>query len=128
MCLNNFRHELSTALMAQTFEGFNDLCTKAHDMELHLSKRRKPRIGDRLETSATAMVETKKRGPVVIGARKPNDVRKTSMKERLEKKYSFADDLVEDLFEDLIEQKLIALPEVKRPHEKGRTEDRKSVV
>ncbi|KAF7149768.1 hypothetical protein RHSIM_Rhsim02G0166900 [Rhododendron simsii] len=25
MCLNNFRHELSTALMAQTFEGFNDL-------------------------------------------------------------------------------------------------------
>lgn len=33
MCLNNFRHGLSIALMAQTFEGFNDLGTKAHDME-----------------------------------------------------------------------------------------------
>ena len=47
------------------------------------------------------------------------------MKERLEKKYSFMDDLVEDLFEDLLEQKLIALPEVKRPHEVGKTNDPK---
>ncbi|KAH7851205.1 hypothetical protein Vadar_008576 [Vaccinium darrowii] len=68
MSLNNFRHELSTTLMAQTFEDFNDLCTKAHDMELHLSKRRRPRVVDRLETSMTATVETKKGGPIVVGA------------------------------------------------------------
>lgn len=42
MCLNNFRHDLSTILMTQTFEGFNDLCTKTHDKELHLTKRKKP--------------------------------------------------------------------------------------
>lgn len=38
MCLNNFR--LSTALMVQTFEGFNGLCTRANDMELHLNKEK----------------------------------------------------------------------------------------
>ncbi|KAH7855354.1 hypothetical protein Vadar_023999 [Vaccinium darrowii] len=121
MCLNNFRHELSTALMAQTFEGFNDLCTKAHDMELHLSKRRRPRVVDRLETSTAAAVETKKGGPIVVAAQKPKETKKATMKERLEKNYSFTDDLVEDMFEDLLEQKLITLPEVKRPHEEGKT-------
>lgn len=50
MCLNNFRNNLSTNLMAQTFEGFNDLCTKAHDMELHSIRernhpKRAPRLG-----------------------------------------------------------------------------------
>ncbi|KAH7863544.1 hypothetical protein Vadar_018896 [Vaccinium darrowii] len=109
------------ALRAQTFEGFNDLCTKAHDMELHLSKRRRPRVVDRLETSTAATVETKKGGPIVVGAQKPKETKKATMKERLEKNYSFTDDLVEDMFEDLLEQKLITLPEVKRPHEEGKT-------
>ncbi|KAG5556090.1 hypothetical protein RHGRI_006649 [Rhododendron griersonianum] len=125
MCLNNFRHELSTALMAQTFEGFNDLCTKAHDMELHLGKRRRPRVVDRLETSVAAIVETKKRVPVVVGGQRPKETKKATMKERLEKKYSFTDDLVEDMFEDLLEQKLITLPDVKRPHEEGKKNDPK---
>lgn len=62
MCFNNFRHELSTALMAQTFEGFNDLCTKAHDMELHLAKRRRPRAVERVEPSTAATIETRKKG------------------------------------------------------------------
>ncbi|KAH7849922.1 hypothetical protein Vadar_025006 [Vaccinium darrowii] len=121
MCRNNFRHELSTVLMAQTFEGFNDLWTKAHDMELHLSKRRRPRVVDRLETSMTVLVETKKGGPIVVGAPKPKEAKKATMKERLENNYSFIDDLVEDMFEDLLEKKLITLPEVKRPHEEGKT-------
>lgn len=42
MFLENSRHDLSKALMAQTFQGFNDVCRKAHDMELHLNKRKKP--------------------------------------------------------------------------------------
>lgn len=41
MCRNNFRHYLSTTLMPQTFEGFNNLCTKAHDIEIQLNKRNK---------------------------------------------------------------------------------------
>ncbi|KAG8376466.1 hypothetical protein BUALT_Bualt09G0066400 [Buddleja alternifolia] len=40
MCLNNLKHELSVHLMPQTFDGFNDLCTKAHDLETHMGKRR----------------------------------------------------------------------------------------
>lgn len=121
MCFNNFRHELSTAPMPQTFEGFNDLCTKARDMELHLSKRRRTRIIDRLETSIAASVETKKGGPILVGAQRPKEIKKATMKESLEKNYSFTDDLVEDMFEDLLEQKLITLPEVKRPHEERKT-------
>lgn len=42
MCLNNFRHDLSTALMDQMFKGFYNLCAKAHDIEVHLNKKRKP--------------------------------------------------------------------------------------
>nr|KUM45286.1 hypothetical protein ABT39_MTgene3459 [Picea glauca] len=42
MCMNNFRHDLSSILLPQTFKGFDDLCTKAHDVEAHLSKRRRP--------------------------------------------------------------------------------------
>lgn len=38
MCLTNFRYDLSTTLMIQTFEGFKDLCTKAYDMEIYLNK------------------------------------------------------------------------------------------
>ncbi|KAG5528413.1 hypothetical protein RHGRI_029178 [Rhododendron griersonianum] len=101
------------------------ICTKAHDMELHLGKRRRPRVVDRLETSVAAIVETKKRVPVVVGAQRPKETKKATMKERLEKKYSFTDDLVEDMFEDLLEQKLITLPDVKRPHEEGKKNDPK---
>lgn len=41
MGLNNSRHNLSTVLMSQTFEGFNDLWKMAHDMEIHLNKCKK---------------------------------------------------------------------------------------
>lgn len=34
--------ELTTALTTRTFEGFNDLCTKTHYMELQSNKRKKP--------------------------------------------------------------------------------------
>lgn len=34
--LNNFWHDLSKASVDQNFEGFNDLWTKIHDMEIHL--------------------------------------------------------------------------------------------
>lgn len=40
MYLNNFWHNLSTVL-TQTLEGFNDLCIKAHDLEIHLNKWKK---------------------------------------------------------------------------------------
>ena len=71
MCLNNFRHELSTALMAQTFEGFNDRSTQAYDMELHLAKRRRFRAVEGVKSSIVAIVETRKKGFVVVGVKKP---------------------------------------------------------
>lgn len=40
MCVKKFRHNLSTTLMPQTFEGFNNLCTKEHNIEIHLNKRK----------------------------------------------------------------------------------------
>ena len=123
--LNNFRDDLSTAVIAQTFEGFNDLCTKAHDMELHLSKRRRSRNIEKFEASTIAVVEANKKTAIIVGAKKPKDAKKISMKERIEKKYSFTDDLVEDLFKDFLEQKLITLLDVKRPYEVGKMNDPK---
>ncbi|CAL5425633.1 unnamed protein product [Camellia sinensis] len=130
MCLNNFRHELSTALMAQTFEGFNDLCTKAHDMELHLAKRRRPRAVERVESSTAATIETRKKGPVVVGAKKPKEFKKVTMKERLEKNilswmiwsktylkicWSKKCFVLKDKIQELLDSKIIELP----PQEKA---------
>lgn len=36
---DNFQHDLSTNIMAQTFEGFKYLYMKAPDMKIHLNKR-----------------------------------------------------------------------------------------
>lgn len=41
MCLNNLMQDLSTILIPQSFEGFIDLWTKAHDIEIHLNKLKK---------------------------------------------------------------------------------------
>lgn len=122
--MNNFRHDLSSILLPQTFKGFDDLCTKAHDVEAHLSKRRRPRGADRLESSTAAVVETKK-SPVVVGGKKSKETKKMTIKERKEKKDSFSDDMIEDLFDDLLQQNWIALPEIKRPHEVGKVDDPK---
>lgn len=86
---------------------------------------------EKVETSA--VVETKNKAPMVvgnkapmmIGANKPRDAKKVSMKERMEKNYSFTNDLVEDLFENLLEQNLIFLLEVKRPYEVGKIDNPK---
>ncbi|KAH7851388.1 hypothetical protein Vadar_010853 [Vaccinium darrowii] len=51
-----------------------------------------------------AAVETKKRGPIVVGVQKPKETEKATMKERLEKNYSFINYLVDDMFEDLLEK------------------------
>lgn len=41
MYLDNFRYNLSTALIPQTIEGFNNLRMKAHEIEIHFNKRKK---------------------------------------------------------------------------------------
>lgn len=41
MCLKILWFDILTALMAQTLEGFNDLCIKAHDMMIHLNKHKR---------------------------------------------------------------------------------------
>lgn len=48
VCLNNFRPDLSTALMPLTFEGFNDIYTKAHDIEIHLSNKSAKESSDKI--------------------------------------------------------------------------------
>lgn len=60
ICLNNFIHNLSTALMAQACEGLNDLFTKAHYMEVHLNRIR-------TRNSITMTVAPKERSTCAIG-------------------------------------------------------------
>lgn len=62
MWFNNFRHDHSTMLMAQTFEGFYNLCAKAHDMEIYINKRKKRTLENvRIEHSITTTVTPKER-------------------------------------------------------------------
>lgn len=54
--------------MPQTFDDLNDLCTKAHDLEMHLSKRRSTQSPRQLPAVETAGVEAKKKKNAVTTA------------------------------------------------------------
>lgn len=67
MCLNNFRHDLSIALMLYTFEWFNGMCTKAHDMEIYLKKCKKiVKVGGRTGHLLTKTIAPKERAPYAL--------------------------------------------------------------
>lgn len=67
MCFNNFRHNLSNALMALTFGSFNDLCALVHGMEIYLNKCKKEhQESGRTGQSITAVVAPKTEPPTPL--------------------------------------------------------------
>lgn len=161
MCLNNFRHDLSTTLIPQTFEGFNNLCTKAHDIEIHLNKQKKSLkerpVKPNKQIYAVIMPQEKdfyKEGS--SSARRPyltkpgnpkkppmaptltvaqtshqslpkpkNEDKRPSLQERQARDYSFKREKTRELFEELLEQNILALPEIRCPNEAGRMDNPK---
>lgn len=56
--------------MAQKFEGFSDMCTKAHGIELHLNKKKKPaKVSAMDENIIAALVHPKANPTLTLEAR-----------------------------------------------------------
>lgn len=136
MCINCFRYELSHILASQTINTFEELCSKAHDLEAQILRKKGKKEEGKAGTSATiAMVETNKanKAPVLLKAQAKGKEKEKekgkgnvkTLKEQKEKESSFRNEDVEDFFTSLLEQGLIELPEPKRPDEVGRVGDPK---
>lgn len=118
-------------MASQTINTFEELCSKAHDLEAQILRKKGKKEEGKAGTSATiAMVETNKanKAPVLLKAQakgKEKEKEKGKGNVKTQKKYSFRNEDVEDFFTSLLEQGLIELPEPKRPDEVGRVGDPK---
>lgn len=66
MCLRNFWHDLSTALMARTLKGFNDFSVKVHNVKIHLNKRKKHAKESGMTTHVIAVAVVPKGGATFV--------------------------------------------------------------
>ncbi|MCQ7416343.1 hypothetical protein NP118_23335 [Salmonella enterica] len=126
---------------------FEELATRAHDMELSIATRgnkdsivpdgRKEK--KEVKNTEKATKSTTKESMVVNAApfkfsskgkekkiekqQEGGERRRLTLKERQEKVYPFPDSDISDMLEQLLEKQLIELPECKRPEEMGRVND-----
>ncbi|KAL0381902.1 UNVERIFIED_CONTAM: hypothetical protein Slati_4609800, partial [Sesamum latifolium] len=145
-CIGDF----STFCKGSSREIFEELATRAHDMELSIAnhktvfsindQRKDKKDLKRSEkftkpnTKESMAINT---APIKISSndrKKPekpedqrvtNDRRRPTLKELQEKEYPFPDSNVPYIFDELLERKLIELLESKRPDEAGRVNDPK---
>ncbi|KAM1802469.1 hypothetical protein TB2_033171 [Malus domestica] len=144
MCIQGMQWGLQYIIQGIKLRTFEELATRAHDMELSIAHHGKKEpiadykndkvLGTKVEKAAwkpTKEAMTVNTSPVKISTRgkaiqteafRDQEMRRRTLKELEEKTYPFPDSDVVAMLDDLLDKKVINLPECRRPEEMNRTD------